>query len=81
MTFVYVPPPPSERARRLGRELLQTIEQFRRSNPGTTSLEIRQAARIAQREAGAGRRPLLVMLALGVALLLGLLVAVLARSR
>jgi hypothetical protein len=55
MTFVpYVPPPPtSPRAYELGVRLEETIESFRRDQPGTTDSEVKQAIGLVRQRAGA----------------------------
>jgi len=75
MSFAFVPaPPPSAKVRRLAKDLEKVIEDFRRANPNTSTIEINQALRLAQHATGgatAGR----IVIAVAIALLLaGLLV-------
>jgi hypothetical protein len=64
------PPPPSPRAQELGRRLRETVDEFKRDNPGLKGAEIRQAMHLGmQGQTEAGTR-----VAVGLALGLGLLV-------
>jgi heme A synthase len=73
--MVYVPPPPSRRARELGDRVLGVIEEYRREHPNLTWLEIHQALRLASRRSGSERRRMVLALALGVFLMFGFLIA------
>ena len=71
MTFVpFVPPPsPSPRARELSIRLRETIEHFRRDNPGTTSHDVKLAMTLATTKTGARNQ---AVVAAVLALMLGL---------
>lgn len=75
MSFVFVPSPPSPRARKLAKALHDTIEEFRRENPATRDDEVRRALRIAASFSGGRTAQLLsaVVLLVGLILALGLL--------
>ncbi len=73
---VFVPPPPSARARRLAGELEQTISSFRRKETRIRDSEVRQALRLAGRRAArSGDQATVVVAAIAIVLLLaGILV-------
>lgn len=72
MSFVpvFVPPPPSPRAKRLAGEIERTITDFRRKEPGTADGEVRRALQLAGRRA-AGDSEKAIVLILAVVMLLG----------
>jgi len=72
--MVYVPPPPSPRARELGQRVLDVIEAYRKEHPNVTWIEIHQALRLASRRSGADRRRLVLALVAGAVLFVVLLV-------
>jgi hypothetical protein len=74
MLFVpFIPSsPPSPRAHELGRRLQETIDNFRRENPGTTGTDVRQAIGLATRGESAANQSVLIALTAGL-VLLGLL--------
>ena len=78
MIFVpFVPsPPPSPRAQELGRRVRETVDDFKRDNPGLKEEEIRQAMHLAMQGTGEAGKRVAVALAVGLALLvlLGFLV-------
>jgi hypothetical protein len=79
--YVYVPTQPSERSRALGRDLTRAIEQFQRSNPGTTSMEIHQALQLAKAQTGAGRGQAVLVGLMLAGVLVGLVFMLLLRGR
>lgn len=81
MSFVpvFVPPPPSARARGLGRQLVETIENFRRQHPGTSTTDVQQALRLAESEVGTNRT-LILAVVVGLLVLLGGVALFLYRS-
>jgi hypothetical protein len=82
MTFVpfVQPPSPSPRAYELSRRLIEAIGNFRRDNPNTTNLDIRQAINLAMNEVRTRNQAVLVSL-LVVMLGLGALVFFFASSQ
>jgi hypothetical protein len=74
MTYVPVvsPPPPSPRARELGRRLEEVIQTFRAENPGLSDSEIRQALALVTKGLGKVSQVLVLTLALSL-LLAGIL--------
>jgi hypothetical protein len=65
MIIPVVPQPPSPRAQELGRRLRETIDTFRRDNPGITGPEIQQAMQLATQGLTQVGARLLVALAVG----------------
>jgi hypothetical protein len=80
MSYVYVPPAPSQRAQRLAQEISGTIEKFRRENPDTSAEDVRSALRLAARGTPTSRsRETVVALVAGILLAFALLGFFLAR--
>lgn len=69
----YVPivpqPPPSPRAKELGRRLREAVDAFRRDHPGMDDAEVRQAFDLARPTAGTPKQAAALALLMGVALL------------
>ena len=72
MSYVFTPPPPSERAQRLARHLSAAVDEFRRRDPGLTGREIHQALGLVAREKEAAAVSNTVALVVAVLLVLGL---------
>jgi len=72
---VFVPPPPSRRARQLASELESTITAFRSQNPRLRDAEVHQALGLARQRATSTRAAKLVIVGaiLAAVLLLGVL--------
>ena len=70
---VFVPPPPSRRARQLASEVESTISAFRRQNPRLRDADVRQALGLARRRTTNTRAATLVVVGvlLAAVLLLG----------
>ncbi len=78
MSYVPVFTPSSSRAtaraRRLGKQITATIEEFRRQNPGLSPLEINQALWLVRAESGRRKPAILAVLVAVMLLLIGILV-------
>ena len=84
--FVVTPPPPSRRATELGQKVTELLRIYREQDPGLNVIDVQQALRMAERnfrsEAGglAANLPVMVGIALFIALAVGGLVFFLSRS-
>jgi hypothetical protein len=84
MAYVPIPSQPQEpaspRARELGQKIRETIEEFERHYPGTDAADVRRALEIAAGETNRTRMTVSVMVGLVLAVVLGMLVALMAAG-
>lgn len=84
MAYVPTPsqpqPPASPRARELSQKIRATIEEFERHYPGTDPADVRRALELASGATNRTRMTVFVMIGLVVAVVLGMIVALVAAG-